>query len=81
MVAYEVWRTAANLRAIGKGATLVVDDSEARFWDNRSEELNKLFKFYDERNRLDSVAATGAVFDHLGDEQTANDGDGISSYL
>lgn len=61
-LAYEVWRTSATLRGIGKGATLQVIDGPIWFGEVRSDELDALIHVYDKRSRLSSVTATGAVF-------------------
>ncbi len=62
-LAYEIWRTGAILRTIGKGAPFVVEDAPQFFYDDRSDELNMLLESYDSRNPTFSVSAVGAVFD------------------
>jgi hypothetical protein len=62
-IAYEVWRSGATLRTLGKGAPLVVDPtSKELFYDNRSDELNQLIDYYDCRDMAVGVSATGTVF-------------------
>ncbi len=60
-LAYEVWKTMANLRAVGKGCGLVVTGDD--FHDTRSDELDFLISRYDERQRVFLSSATGTVFD------------------
>src|SRR5262249_44867061 len=61
-LSFEVSRSSATLRILGKGATLVVDESDPYFYDNRSAELNRLVTSYDRRERDPYVTATGTVF-------------------
>jgi len=64
-LAYEVWRSGAALRIIGKGAPLVVDHSSRSFFhDDRSPELDRLVTIYDERAGIFAASATGTVFVH-----------------
>jgi hypothetical protein len=65
-LAYEIWRATAALRIIGKGATLLVGSQDPYFADNRSDELNRLVRNYDDRHRDPNVSATGTVFEALG---------------
>jgi hypothetical protein len=65
-LAYEIWRATAALRIIGKGATLLVGSEDPYFADNRSDELDRLVKNYDDRHRDPNVSATGTVFDRVG---------------
>jgi len=62
---YEVWRCAAALRILGKGAHLEVTDDPIKFYDLRTDELNTLVDNYDKRhNRISpNKSATGTVFD------------------
>ncbi len=70
-LAYEVWRTAAMLRSIGKGAKFVIENSSTRFDDERSEELNSLLISHDERlSGAFSVSAIGTVFEKIGRDKT-----------
>jgi hypothetical protein len=48
-LAYEIWKTSAVLRAVGKGAPLIVDNNDEYFSDGRSEELGFLISNYDDR--------------------------------
>jgi len=63
-LAYEIWRTSAALRTIGKRAPLIVCDPPECFGDGRSAELDFLVTNYDQR--LDdsdlSHSASGTVF-------------------
>ena len=61
-LAYEVWKSMATLRMLGKGPSLVVDSGGEYFYDNRSEELNALVVSYDDRARALDSSATGTVF-------------------
>lgn len=63
-LAYEVWRIAATLRTIGKGAPFLVDDSVDYYYDQRSTELDTLLKSYDERNRRFDLnhSSSGVIF-------------------
>jgi hypothetical protein len=61
--AYQIWRCGATLRTIGKGAPLIVDPSSPLgFYDDRSDELDKLLRNYDERERTLGASATGTVY-------------------
>jgi hypothetical protein len=62
-LAYEIWRAGATLRTIGKGASLIVQDSPCGFTDDRSEELRILLEQYDSRLRGLRASAIGVVFD------------------
>jgi hypothetical protein len=62
-LAYEVWRTGATLRTIGKGASFLVEDAPTDFGDDRSDELAELLEHYDKRTRELHTAATGAIFE------------------
>lgn len=64
-LAYEVWRVGATSRSIGKGAPFVVETSETRFRDDRSDEMDELLEIYDERTGRLSSSAIGAVFADL----------------
>jgi hypothetical protein len=59
---FEIWRCAATLRIIGKGALLHVVDDPIAFYDGRSDELDKLVINYDNRKRPLAMSATGTVF-------------------
>ena len=49
-LAYEIWKTSAVLRAVGKGAPLFVDDHHSEYFgDARSDELDDLLTSYDSR--------------------------------
>lgn len=48
-LAYEIWKTSAVLRAVGKGAPLVVENEGEYFFDGRSDELELLLANYDDR--------------------------------
>ncbi len=66
-LAYEMWRTGASLRTIGKGAPFVVEDDPQDFLDDRSDELDELLDHYDNRKRELHASATGAIFKRYGD--------------
>ena len=70
-LAYEVWRSSATLRCIAKGAIFFVDESDTRFGDDRSDELDELIKIYDNRERRLSASAIGAFFDNLNKDDMA----------
>ncbi len=61
-LAYEIWRTTAGLRTIGKGAPLVVCGPPDSFHDERSDDLDFLVINYDHRQRTLSHTATGIEF-------------------
>ena len=62
-LAFELWRCAAALRIFGKGAGLRVVDDPIAFYDDRSDELDKLVAIYDKRSAgLMGMSATGTVF-------------------
>ncbi len=65
-LAYEVWKSSAVLRALGKGAPLRVFDSGEYFADDRSSDLHDLLTRYDDRDRFGNVSATGTVFASTG---------------
>jgi len=62
-LAYEMWRSNAMSRIVGKGAPIIVDDAPEFVFDSRSDELDKLVKNYDSRiGRLDyTLSSTGLV--------------------
>jgi hypothetical protein len=66
-LAYEIWKSSAILRALGKGAPLRVFDSGEYFADDRSSVLDELLKRYDERDRFGNVSATGTVYSSFED--------------
>jgi len=47
---YELWRSTAMLRIIGKGASIFIGDMEDIVIDTRSDKLNRLVESYDNRN-------------------------------
>lgn len=63
-LAYEVWRGSAMLRAVGKGAPILVGDFTECVVDLRSTELAKLLDSFDGRLKYDNLAvsATGMMF-------------------
>jgi hypothetical protein len=61
-LAFEVWKSTAIMRIMGKGATLVVEGNDPYFYDGRSDELDRLVTNYDRRHREPFVTATGTVF-------------------
>ena len=62
-LAYEIWRSGATLRSMAKGASFFVEESDTRFGDDRSEELDQLLKIYDNRDRRFTATRIGAQFD------------------
>jgi hypothetical protein len=65
-LAYEMWRSTAALRIIGKGASVVVTDSEPFFFDNRSDELRNLIQLFDSRHLWnENSSLTGISFANL----------------
>lgn len=62
-LAYEVWRTMAQLRTVGKGAPLVVTHGEHWVNDDRSDDLDFLLSHFDDRELDFSTTATATVFD------------------
>jgi hypothetical protein len=62
-LAYEIWRTSALLRIVGKGAPLIVGDPPEWVLDNRSEELDTLVKSYDSRKRPIGVTSFGVCYE------------------
>lgn len=64
-LAYELWRCGSTLRLMGKGAGLVVNHFHREcFYDNRSNELDRLVVSYDSRESPAVASATGTVFTH-----------------
>jgi hypothetical protein len=65
-LAYETWRSMAKLRALGKGAELVVTGrASAPLEEHRSKELDYLIRNYDQRAEQNpfNATATGTVFE------------------
>jgi hypothetical protein len=78
-LAYEVWRCGAALRILGKGAPLVVDhNSPIYFFDDRTEELNRLVSIYDGRQGTFAASASGTVFEH---DSTGSAGQALLAHL
>jgi hypothetical protein len=62
-LAFEIWRSAAALRILGKGAPLVVTGApDPDFGDARSDELDRLVMSYDRRATPLATSATGTTF-------------------
>lgn len=61
-LAYEIWRTMAQLRTVGKGAPLVVMNGGNWVADARSDDLDFLVSDVDRRERAFAASATGTVF-------------------
>jgi hypothetical protein len=66
-LAFELWKSSAVLRALGKGAPLMVFGSGEYFADDRSNELHELPTRYDARDPFENVSATGTVYSSLED--------------
>lgn len=65
-LAYEMWRSTATLRIVGKGTTVTVSEIEPYFYDNRSDELNKLVEIFDDRHHGEiSSSLAGVSFANL----------------
>lgn len=62
-LAYEIWRTGAMLRIVGKGAQMVVGNPPEYMWDNRSDELDTLIRIYDERYRGIDTTSIGVYYE------------------
>lgn len=62
-IGYEIWRTMATMRTIGKGASFAVITQEPYYVDIRSEELSFLISFFDNKNRENDVSMNGVMFD------------------
>lgn len=60
---YEIWRTMAMMRTVGKGANLVVLSKEPYFYDTRDDELAELIEYYDSRHRREGATISGVMFD------------------
>lgn len=64
-LAYEIWRTIAMMRIVGKEAPMIVDpDSEPMVRDGRSSTLEELVRIFDERGQRQGmgVSRTGTSF-------------------
>lgn len=61
-LAFEIWRSSATLRGIGKGATFVVEGSPHYFQEDRSDDLDWLIQHFDNRYRLTEASTFGVVF-------------------
>lgn len=63
---YEIWRSTALLRSLGKGARLIVKNKPPEFEEIRSSELNELITIFDKRNLNQgievSVTSRGTVY-------------------
>ena len=59
-----MWRVAATLRTVGKGAPFLVEDSPDCYRDDRSIDLDNLLHTYDDRNSRSDLthSALGVVF-------------------
>lgn len=66
-LAYELWKSTAALRITGKNASITVTETESFFFDNRSDELDKLVQIFDKRHRSGdfSSSLTGISFADL----------------
>jgi hypothetical protein len=62
-LAFEVWKSMAARRIVGKGADLIVLQTSPWFVDDRTPELNRLVVSYDSRSQRANVSATGTIFD------------------
>jgi hypothetical protein len=63
-LAYQIWRTGAALRIVGKGAGIVVEPEHPEgFYDARSEELDRLVEIYDSRLGGFTASSSGMTFD------------------
>lgn len=77
-LAYEVWVATANIRAIGKGASLIVVGDQNSFSGVRSDELNQLIDVYDKRNEKADLyrewgeSKTGMVYSAYEDTEPKN---------
>jgi hypothetical protein len=63
-LAYDIWRCAAVMRTLGKGAPLIVVEDPIAFYDGRSDELDRLVTIYDKRRIPLAMSATGTVFSY-----------------
>ena len=61
-LAYEVWKTGAQLRTVGKGAPLHVVGGEEMVRDGRSDDLNELLRIFDGRIPSGVNTSTGTVY-------------------
>ena len=61
-LAFEIWRSSATLRSIGKGATFVVEERPHFFQDDRSDDLDWLLQHFDNRNMPIGISTFGVVF-------------------
>jgi len=64
-LAYEVWRSTAQLRAVAKGARLAVESTGHMVSEIRDAELARLIDIYDARQREYDISAKGVVYGHL----------------
>lgn len=75
-LAYEIWRTSAQLRAIGKGASLLVSDQPPYIEELRGPGLQRLISSYDSRlpsSGMGSITSTGMAFsDDLSDARRSD---------
>ena len=67
-LAYELWRSSAMLRIVGKGSVIVVNDSDTCVFDLRSDELSQLVRRFDDRYSKNSMnfqllSSKGLVYD------------------
>ena len=68
---FEVWRSAANLRGLNKGASWIVTHNPGDTFEERDENLKKSIKIFDNRFAMDSEAqftAKGTLIELMGNE-------------
>jgi hypothetical protein len=70
--ALEIWKVTASMRAIGKGANLIVLEKEPFYTEGRDDELDKLIKYYDSRPDTFNSSLSGVVFDSRDYENNPN---------
>src|ERR1035437_4233664 len=62
-LSYEIWRTMATMRTVGKGANLVVQNTEPYYYDTRDDELAELIEFYDNKQKFFMSSISGVMVD------------------
>ena len=70
-LAFEVWKTMAMRRSVGKGAALIVSHTPPYLGDTRTDELNDLINNFDSRNETLDHSAIGAAFQFSGEKTHA----------
>ncbi|MDD5008967.1 MAG: hypothetical protein PHU49_06210 [Syntrophorhabdaceae bacterium] len=64
-LAYEIWRTGAMLRIVGKGVSIVVSGPPSYVNDDRTPELNYLVMHHDDRDHESDSSSIGVCYNKV----------------